>query len=703
MRGLPPEEKALMQRIANLMDAALNNRQASNPFEPSRAKGNRQIFPPTGLIIKTGLKSVKIIWNATPSNELLRYEVDFTNITTGETVIKTTFTSEIIYKAPAGSYVAIVKSVGRDGSSSTVKKVEFSVGEDVMLIEGAKNGPLELGTLVQDNIKLFEGYSIYAWGSTVLDKYIAGSSNNQIVFRLWRAETADASFSEAVLQETITLYPATESGSSLDDTARAGAITRPSGTRTGSFETSQAIMFSPMSVDSSDDEKTVTFFLQAINRETEQDEVGLSLVLWAGADGVGTNTPGDPFTPDPAFVFPNLNSFRSQKVGWNGGVPTDIRNMWATIPDGFSLIGNQWTIAMWIRFDDLNSGRMSTVASSGNPNGGDQIILSRGAMRNDRNFSFNEWLITASATENTPSPGDKTHLLKIRVGNLDGDQTRTITYKADVFGDDDDSSAGLWTWGDSENQNPTTGSGWYLLVICFEGGSEVTDISKIRTYLNSGGDEITGPPIMELLEPSGVNPFLQSITQDDSGKLGYNLGNKSTDVISGNYIEGVYTGNQRYPETSNILYHQLGIWNVALDSTQAGTGWNIGPINRLFNGGDGTAVNWKENTTDFDAGGPLDTQNYNQEENLVHLIQFGAVEQPMSTGFPGRDTGNPVFGGDLNFTGKSENFVDPLTFPDSSTKASTGNHWTDDTSIADVLSPEGNNGTTQFDKSYPGA
>jgi len=211
MKGLSPEEKSLMQRIGNLMDAALNNRQASNPFEGSQNRSNRLVYPPTNLLVKTSVSSVKIIWDPTNSDELLHYEVSFTNLTTGTTEVKRSFTSEITYKGADGTYIARVKAVGRDGSSSDIKQIEFAIGADVMLIEGAKNGPTELGTIVQDNIKLLENYSIYCWGSVVLDKY-ALDTNNKIVFKLWRAERADATFPEASLVETIILYPATESG-----------------------------------------------------------------------------------------------------------------------------------------------------------------------------------------------------------------------------------------------------------------------------------------------------------------------------------------------------------------------------------------------------------------------------------------------------------------------------------------------------------
>ena len=59
-------------------------------------------------------------------------------------------------------------------------------------------------------------------------------------------------------------------------------------------------------------------------------------------------------------------------------------------------------------------------------------------------------------------------------------------------------------------------------------------------------------------------------------------------------------------------------------------------------------------------------------------------------------------------TGTSVRFAgDDLNFPDGSSpsdnsETNTNKHWTDNTTIADILSPTGSNGTTQFDFAYPG-
>ncbi len=722
IRGLPPEEKALMQRIANLIDSALNNRQASNPFEGSQQRTNRQIYPPTGILIKTGIKSIKLIWDAPPSNELLRYEITFDNLTTGTRTVKSSFTSEVIFKAAAGTYIARIVSVGRDGSTSPVKQIQFSVSEDVMQIEGKKNGPLELGTIVQDNIFLIAGYSTYVWGSTVLDKYIAAESNEEITLRLWRAEKPDAVWQvdTFALQETIVLYPATESASDLDATARGGLITRPSGTRDGSFETSQSVMFSPLAVASADDGKTVTYLLQAIGREVEQDEVCLSIVMWAGADGAGTSIPGDPFTPDPDYVFPHKNCFHTQQVGEHavsgaaGLHPMDTRSMWGTVDKEHMLLGNQWTVAMWLRFDNLNAAHLD--GGGGEVNSGDLFIINTGAMRFDQNSLLNSLRIRITGST-VPSK----HNLDIQVGNrikgeLSSDD-RTTTYTANVSGAEDDTSSGLFTWGDASNTNAAQNDAWYFLVVCFSGGDFTGGVPKLRTYMNS----ITAPlsttrstegvtPYMAQLVPSGVDGSLQPLLQDDLQTMAYNLGQSRSDADNFNYRLGIYNGNLRYAPCSNFQIHQMGWWNVCLDSVSEGQGSTIGPIKTLFDEGRST-LDWRINTIVRNPNNAIDPEkSYWQSENLIHFIQYGAVEQPMSTGFPGRDTGNPLFQGDMNMTGTSVRYRDDQTegwlpgnqSPEDLGFTNTNAHYTDNTTIADVLSPDGTNGTTQFDQAYPG-
>ncbi len=729
MRGLPPEEKALMQRIGNLMDAALNNRQASNPFEQSTTRFNRQVYPPTGLLAQSGIASVKIIWNPANSNEHLRYEIEFLNLTTGKSITKTSFTNEIVFRDDVGAYIAKVASVGRDGSKSSLKEVEFNLGKDVMLIEGAKHGATELGTVIQDNIQLYKGFSIYIWGSVVLDKQTL-DTNNKIVFRLWRAEIPDATFgvTPMTLEQTITLYPATESGSSLDTTARAGLISRPIVARPGAFETSQSVMFSPIAVDDADDEKVVTYFLQAINRGVEQDEVALSLTIWAGMDGVGSGVPGDVFVPPTPYVWPNLNSFHNQTPLDSTVSPFDKRSAHAVINDGHSLIGNEWTIALWIRFDSLDAQDMSAGGASGNDMGneGTKYLFTRGTIANDDVYQPNQIQITVRGINNNPG---FSHELAININGSDK-TLKTVLYQGVASGDNNEIS-GIFPYGDalrsSTASKDSTNNGWYFIVICF-GGGDFTDtlVPKIRTYINNGVDGITGlpndPPTMALLTPTTDNTT-EPIIMNDEGRLGYQMSSSTASFTTGKYFAGAggvaaYTGDLANVLTiKNMQYHQLGMWNIALDSDATGQGGNIGPINALYNGGHGTEVDWKQNVGTLT--GIFAIQNYIQSENLIHLIQFGAVEKAFSSLETLRDTGYFLPNGDMNFTQderdneywrdwhlldeSSPNFH-KVELPSGSGDffLQLGQSWMRGSDIYDILSPTGSNNTTQYDWAYPG-
>ena len=494
-------------------------------------------------------------------------------------------------------------------------------------------------------------------------------------------------------------------------------------------------MFSPIPVVTADIDATYTYFLQATAREIDADEVNLSLVLWSGAVGDGDSIQGAVST-EPAYVFPHQNCFHTQMIWRTGANPAfDTRSMWAYVPEHANLLSNQWTVAMWFRPDSLNATDMSSPRSSSNPDGASLHLLSRLAIRKDgTNYQANSFQIIVAGLND--GAGGHLHEIQIKAFPENGinGSTRSVEFghAGATTGSDDDVSAGLFSWGGAGTATNAQNDAWYFLVICFEGGDFVDDSpSKIRAYMNSATNPTGGAPTMVALEPSGTDGFEQTILQDDTDTMAYNLSAAFSDGggnIAHNVTNGQYIGNLRTPGTQgDMQVHQLGLWNIALDrGTVAGSNLGLGglvpiglkngvipnsPIDYLFNKGHGTLIDWKKPGGVIPGSGPsgLATTLYSQNVNLCHLIQFGAVEQAMSSGFPGRDTGYHVYQGDLNFTGttpegryqKSFNYAgDPPGEP--ATADSTGEHWTDNTSIADILSPEGTNGTTKFNKCYPG-
>ncbi len=743
MRGLPPDEKMLLQRIGNLMDAALNNRQASNPYEPSKNTPNRVLYPPTGLVAYTGYQTLKLTWTAPDSDQHLRYEIKITNTETGVSETKSTYTNELKYKNVNGSYTATVKSVGRNGSSSAIQTINFTMGGSLMQIEGSKNGPTSLGTMVQDQITIYNGYSIYAWGSVVLDKYIAGSSNEPAVFRLWSMEGANQTFDADVaeLQQTITLYPATESFANLDDQAHGAGIERPvpvGTSRPGSFETSQSVMFSPIAISTTEENVTFTFFLQALGRTVEQDEVNLSLILWGGFDGLGDNIPQDPWSPSD-YVFPHLNSLRLWRKALNDSFNLVTEGSWylAQQPKEFNIIDNTWTIALWVRLETEHVTPMTDATTEEHGKlAAVNTIFARNSYSNSTIWNENAIKITLFANANPGQP-----LLQY-VDATVWDKTGTaITISArfwnSTFGDHNppDKDDASYLWGTSFPEN-SQNNGWQFIVICFEGGpqgadgqpGEGTDLTpKLRIYTNNRlvdpsaeEDRFIPPNMMCCLNQrvadnalgtgqSAIPSLLKEINQDLTNDYVYSIG--SSGGAQPFYNVGIYTGDDHKINNGTFLIHQMGMWNVALDNWD-GMGFNPGvaeqrdsspwyavpydasynfthtdgrqntflgssltAIHYLFNQGYGTDIDWKKNSNVRIDG----AKEYIFAENLIHLWQFGAIADEFSTTARTlRDTGNHLLGGGINFL---------RTITSGTQAGKSSNAWSEDGELSDVVSP----------------
>ena len=223
---------------------------------------------------------------------------------------------------------------------------------------------------------------------------------------------------------------------------------------------------------------------------------------------------------------------------------------------------------------------------------------------------------------------------------------------------------------------------------------------------------------MGLVAPAGVDGTLVNpCVQTDEFAQGYQF-TLANDVLSaGKFFEGTYTGDLNEPFMSNKQYHMMGIWNTALDSTQQGKGWNIGPIQALFNRGRSGVHDWKQAIETVDPSSVFAYLNYNQQENLIHQIQFGAVEREFRSLETLRDTGYFLPGGDLNFTSNhaQDGYFDTWhqttdvgghfhqrQMPDNEWYDGLGQSWNRGTDIYDILSPEGTNDTTQYDYAYPG-
>jgi hypothetical protein len=116
-------------------------------------------------------------------------------------------------------------------------------------------------------------------------------------------------------------------------------------------------------------------------------------------------------------------------------------------------------------------------------------------------------------------------------------------------------------------------------------------------------------------------------------------------------------------------YHDDGRENARVGSS-------LTAIHYLFNQGYGADIDWKKNAV-VRADGATE---YIFAENLIHLWQFGAVcDEYSNTAETLRDTGNYMYGGDVNFL---REWTGALT-PGNTNR----NLWSEDTNLADILSP----------------
>jgi hypothetical protein len=726
MRGLPPAEKALMLRIADLMDVALNNRQASNPFEPRRNAPSRVIYPITGLTAATGLKAVKLTWIAPPSDEHLRYEIEIRNLATGVTETKSSFTNNITYHGQGGEYEATVRSVGREGSSSTLEKITFDIGADVMQLEGAKLGAKELGTLVQDDILHLTGYKIFVWGAVVIDEYIAGDGNPEIIFKLWRKEGDDATFDTEgtyplQLMETITLYPATEDASNLSADALGGQVGYSrfpvpevlGGVRPGSFGTSQSVMFSPIKVWPHQADKRWTYFLQAINRETQSDEVSLSITIWAGAEGAANAQPGQPYvTPSPynPFHFAHFHTWNHwESVPGSAFNPYHWNSRWAVaqVLEGYVLTANQWSLGMWWRPD-----RIDPAAAQEDPENyirGTRVYTRSSLVhehphdvfRNGIRFFFTTRRRDAQEFGGWSDDLNYVHQMDVQVHSNYGSEgtehgqfdSISFTVVALIM-DEEYGLSALMPWPADSNHLlfHEKNSGWYFTVVCFEGSynEDPDSPSKLRVWHNCGvstdiDDRFTLPPRfynklgMRHLEYLIVDPnneyWGNTIPEDGDLRMGPMYLNQAwtlheraiiqddkEDRLEGFGIQidhivkdGMYGGSGENMTAYACQYYQAGFWNVAIDNwdSSKNTAGTQGALTQL--GYAQIEFLYHEGhawLSDWRTNSIRfgNEQNYVCKENLTSHWQFGNIQSDFYLGEALRDTGWNIYGGEANMT-----------------------------------------------------
>lgn len=332
MRGVAPEEKTLLRQIGELIDASINNRTPANPFESEARTRNSKQLPPVGVLTpKEGVRSVKIEWQAIDSSILLYYKVRITNLDTGETETdQIAYTNNFTFKGSSGSYRAEVVSVGRNGTASVASRVEFSIPDSVMILEGTKLGISTAGNTISETVLTPKNYQVFVWASFTIDSFAFPTENPVPSVELRVGDSVDNS----ALIQVIDVFPSSETFANADDSAFSG-ISRPSPSpgRTATFETSQTIQFDPYEVPDEFAGKNTKFFVVVRNREPLDDVVSLAIVVWVASGGV-----------------PDVVGFNARSIDLNGVdewfARDNLAQTWG--------IADSWSLSFWVKPRDVS-------------------------------------------------------------------------------------------------------------------------------------------------------------------------------------------------------------------------------------------------------------------------------------------------------------------------------------------------------------
>ena len=628
IKGLPPAEKHLLERIGTLVDAQINNRTISNPTGTGRIKVDPRLPPPRLITAESGIKSTKISWPAVDSSILSHYELTITSVNVEEPQeeILISYTNTFFYRGrPGGSYKAKVRSVGRNGTKSPVlEEVEFFIQDNLMDLQGTKNDFNVVGTIVVEDLFLVEQNKIYVWGACVIDKLIGGVAvgNPELSLRLYKGPTGTG-FANATFIEEIPLFDATESATNLDNTALGGGVFRPAlqppadldpaFVRGSTFETSYGVMFSPLDVDPSEDQKIFDFYVVAIGREVPDDVINLSITVWSAPVGDADSIPALPTTIEPPIAFPWFRCISLNEdlnvIGTTLPLPADpithgldwLHN--TGIADGRRLFGSTWTWAAWIK-----PRRFSGAAQSGEvPTNGRIFALTNVIPSKPSAYGMESGYVNGFEVRAANRLGGfgriQTAITVWDKGNASGASTgfsRSVYIDPMSVTMATEFSDPIYT---APTTNPVWALGineWHLLVITFDNSSGpvlyVNGTQKTRNATFSGetggftGQDIA--PTNDLVYHSGGQMESTSAVTPPVNALW-------VDAVFYEPFDGL-----KLDFAADILIYAAGIWSFKLEQADA---------IELYNGGDGWERNWRQNIGD-----------YNKAQFLAHYWQMGA-------------------------------------------------------------------------------
>jgi len=431
LQGLPIDEKMMLLRMGEIIDRGINQRTPTNP-DPNRGHLRAEIPMPVGLNVEVSTRGAVLSWNKIDSNNLLNYRIRITPIGgEGEELIVTSYTNQFLFKGRAGRYRFTVQSNSRDGKASDwAPTVEFQISDTPMILEGNKLDVEELGSQLFETVLTPLNYTVFAFASVVLNTLADPNDNPSVVLELRHGAT----YASSVFIQEFSLYPESEDLCNFDATV---GITRPSGapSRTGNFETTQSVMFTPYQILEATGiaDLNTTFWITVTSHS--DDVVGMSCAIWVASEGLSEENAAEFPTHKKAISLPFRVSALDKCPGfWEFGFSEDTD------------MNNTWTYAAWMKPSSLSS--TFTIMRYAEVTGG--------ALKT---FSSRKAILISY---------DTTPRLNVQIFNETG------------------TSSGIWRKNGQSNVWPLGLDNWHFLVATGNGNLAG---SKVRVYIN--GQELS--------------------------------------------------------------------------------------------------------------------------------------------------------------------------------------------------------------------
>lgn len=350
MRGLEVDEKRVFTRMGELIDAVINNRTPGNPGAKAHRTVTRtdaSLPPPAGLSTYNGVRSAKISWPPVNSSYLQFYEVRLTDLNTGDETTHACYSNTYTVKDKEGDFQVAVRTVGRDGTCSTFTTTTFSIMPSVIIYDGEKNLPDELGWVQGTSVYTPKGYNVFFWSSMVLDSFSDPEYNTPLSIKMSVHNAFYQGGDFYLFDKSISStegFGEEVTFTNLSTAAGGGSTARPGGSpvRTSCSQTTKAFSHRPYTVPKVISERYNSFWITESNRD---DIIGLSFNTWVSTAGVyivegllANPIEYSLYWPQPVLPWPGQEDARLEQYDYPLG-------------HSFGLSGNQMSFLTWFKFE----------------------------------------------------------------------------------------------------------------------------------------------------------------------------------------------------------------------------------------------------------------------------------------------------------------------------------------------------------------